>query len=287
MATIYPSLEDMAVDKMATVQTQFAQAITPQQALPAQPHQPPVHVYPSAPTGDRAPPSVVPGPYTLYPSLGEYMGINMSAPEVQKYVAQNQIVPATSHPVAKQGACTVVAPVSGTQNPDILRSEIKQGVREVIVCKGADGKVGISIKDINKGVFVAYVRNGSAGAMSGLRFGDQILQINSETVAGWTQDKFNKFIKAASGAKITLAIRDRPFERIITMQKDSQGHIGFAFKNGEIHQIIKDSSAARNGILTNHYLIEVNGQNVVGLKVSLFPFLRLNNEIRCDNLFLG
>ena len=33
---------------------------------------------------------VVPGPYTL-PLSGEYMGINMS-PEVQKYVAHNQIV---------------------------------------------------------------------------------------------------------------------------------------------------------------------------------------------------
>ena len=94
-------------------------------------------------------------------------------------------------------------------------------------------------------MFVAYVRKDSPGSMAGLRFGDQILQINSETVAGWTQDKFNKFIKSASGAKITLAVRDRPFERIITMQKDSNGHIGFAFKNGEVCQIIKDSSAAR------------------------------------------
>ena len=94
-------------------------------------------------------------------------------------------------------------------------------------------------------MFVAYVRKGSPAAQSGLRFGDQILQVNGESVAGWTQDKFNKCIKAAAGAKISLAIRDRPFERIITMQKDSSGHIGFAFKNGEISQIIKDSSAAR------------------------------------------
>lgn len=60
----------------------------------------------------------------------------------------------------------------------------------------------------------------------------------------------------------------RPFERTITMQKDSQGYIGFVFKNGKIKSIVKDSSAARNGILTDHQLIEVNGQNVVGMKVS-------------------
>lgn len=51
------------------------------------------------------------------------------------------------------------------------------------------------------------------------------------------------------------------------MQKDSQGYIGFVFKNGKIKSIVKDSSAARNGILTDHQLIEVNGQNVVGMKV--------------------
>ena len=60
----------------------------------------------------------------------------------------------------------------------------------------------------------------------------------------------------------------RPFERTITMQKDSSGHIGFVFKSGKITAIVKDSSAARNGVLTEHQLVEINGQNVVGLKVS-------------------
>lgn len=31
--------------------------------------------------------------------------------------------------------------------------------------------------------------------------------------------------------------------------------------------MVKGSSAARNGLLTNHYVCEVNGQNVIGLKV--------------------
>lgn len=50
------------------------------------------------------------------------------------------------------------------------------------------------------------------------------------------------------------------------MQKDSAGYIGFIFKDGKITNIVKDSSAARNGILIEHHLIEVQGQNVVGLK---------------------
>ena len=38
---------------------------------------------------------------------------------------------------------------------------------------------------------------------------------------------------------------DRPFERKITLQKDSAGHVGFIFKNAKITSIVKDSSAAR------------------------------------------
>lgn len=58
----------------------------------------------------------------------------------------------------------------------------------------------------------------------------------------------------------------RPFERTLTLHKDSTGHIGFQFKNGKIVSIVKDSSAARNGVLTEHQLLEINGQNVVGMK---------------------
>lgn len=65
-----------------------------------------------------------------------------------------------------------------------------------------------------------------------------------------------------------MTIRDRPFERTITMHKDSTGHVGFIFKNGKITSIVKDSSAARNGLLTEHNICEINGQNVIGLKDS-------------------
>ena len=58
----------------------------------------------------------------------------------------------------------------------------------------------------------------------------------------------------------------RPFERTVTLHKDSVGHVGFHFKNGKITGLVKDSSAARNGLLTDHHLLEVNGQNVVGVK---------------------
>lgn len=45
--------------------------------------------------------------------------------------------------------------------------------------------------------------------MAGLRFGDQILQIDGKTVAGWDTDKAMDFLKKSSPEKISFALRDR------------------------------------------------------------------------------
>ena len=52
----------------------------------------------------------------------------------------------------------------------------------------------------------------------------------------------------------------------MTLHKDSGGHVGFQFKEGKITAIVVESSAARNGLLIEHNLLEINGQNVVGMK---------------------
>ena len=62
-------------------------------------------------------------------------------------------------------------------------------IRQVVLCKDADGKVGLRVKAVNKGVFVCLVARNSAAAMGGLRFGDQILQINGNNVAGFGENK--------------------------------------------------------------------------------------------------
>ncbi len=45
--------------------------------------------------------------------------------------------------------------------------------------------------------------------MGGLRFGDQILQINGSNVAGFSADKVNTIFKKADVNNIVLAVRDR------------------------------------------------------------------------------
>lgn len=159
----------------------------------------------------------------------------------------------------------LVAPVSG-QSVGLYRAQVTHGVREVILCKDQDGKVGIRVKSINTGIFICVVIDKSPAALAGLRFGDQILQIYDVNVAGFSMDKVHNMFKKSPVNGIKVVVRDRPFERTITLHKDSTGHIGFQFKNGKIVSLVKDSSAARNGVLTEHQLLEIDGQNVVGLK---------------------
>ncbi|XP_050402320.1 syntenin-1 [Patella vulgata] len=253
--SLYPSLEDMKVDQLHQAQRHHEQAS----------QQPPALQYPHpvAPGGQPSAPRT-PSP-SLYPQLGDYMGLSLT-PEL---VAQNMPVAVpTPMPVGvrQNGAGQMqVAPISG-DSKGLVRAEIKQGIRPIILCKDENGKLGLRVRHVNNGLFVALVQNNSTAALAGLRFGDQILQIDGKSVAGWDNDKAHRVFRDANPKRIELAVRDRPFERTITMQKDSVGYIGFVFKDGRIKSIVKDSSAARNGILTDHQLIEINGQNVVGLK---------------------
>lgn len=119
------------------------------------------------------------------------------------------LVPRPQGAVAIPQTSGMVAPVTGDNNLGIRRAEIKQGIREVILCKDGSGKVGLRVRAINKGVFVQYVHANSPAALGGLRFGDQILQIDGETLAGYSSDKVMKILKNASAQRIVFAIRDR------------------------------------------------------------------------------
>ena len=40
---------------------------------------------------------------------------------------------------------------------------------QVVLCKDRDGKIGLKVKAVNKGVFVCLVAKGSPAALGGLR----------------------------------------------------------------------------------------------------------------------
>ncbi|XP_019383235.1 PREDICTED: syntenin-1 isoform X1 [Gavialis gangeticus] len=250
--SLYPSLEDLKVDKVIQAQTAFS----------SNPANPAILSEASAPIPQDA--SLYP---RLYPELSQYMGLSLNEEEMQRNLQVTAAPQSQGQQLVTRPSAVnyMVAPVTGN-DVGLLRAEIKQGLREVILCKDQDGKIGLRLKSVDNGIFVQLVQANSPASLAGLRFGDQILQISGENCAGWSSDKAHKVLKQASGERIPMIVRDRPFERIIVMHKDSTGHVGFIFKNGKITSIVKDSSAARNGLLTEHNICEINGQNVIGLK---------------------
>ena len=69
--------------------------------------------------------------------------------------------------------------------------------------------INFHFQAISKGIFVSLVQSGSPAALAGLRFGDQILQINGENVAGYSMDKVHSIFKKAGVNSIRVAVRDR------------------------------------------------------------------------------
>lgn len=221
---------------------------------------------PKLPEKPKVTSSTVPSaPPALYPNLAEledYMGLALSSEEIQK-----NLFPDSSTALTPVGSVPgqLVAPLSGN-SAGLRRAEIKPGVREIHLCKDERGKTGLQLKNVDQGIFVQLVKANSPAALVGLRFGDQILQIDGKNCAGWSSDKAQRALKKASPEKIVMVVRDRPFQRTVTVHKDSTGHVGVVVKKGKIVSLAKDSSAARNGLLTHHYICEVNGQNVIGMK---------------------
>ncbi len=60
-----------------------------------------------------------------------------------------------------------------------------------------------------QGVFVQFVAANSPAAQGGVRFGDQILQINGEDMAGMDADKAMAVIKKGVKNGVMFALRDR------------------------------------------------------------------------------
>jgi syntenin-1 len=142
---------------------------------------------------------------------------------------------------------------------------VKEGVREITLYKNQQSKVGLSFQLIDMGLFISLVEKESPATLSGIRFGEQLLAINSEPVAGLKLPQIYKlFANIPIGKEIKLILRDRPYAKIYNLTKDNTGYFGFTFTRGNINNIVKDSSSAKNGLQIDHQIIEINGQNVVG-----------------------
>lgn len=199
----------------------------------------------------------------MYPTFNNYLGNGHSLLSNHHHDIHS-IATQSSISLPGKSSMNIIAPLSGYSQAHKLQPS--NAIKPIVLCKDSSGKVGLRLTSAQGGVFVVLVYALSPAAMVGLRFGDQILEINDIPVAGYSMKKVHDLIKKASPDELRFAIRDRPFERTITLHKDQNGLVGFIFnKHGRILSIVKDSSAARNGLLVDHNLIEINAQNIVGL----------------------
>lgn len=60
-------------------------------------------------------------------------------------------------------------------------------------------------------MFVQFVAKDLPAALGGLRVGDQILQIDGQNMAGFSDEKTMDILRKASPHRIVLVVRDRYF----------------------------------------------------------------------------
>lgn len=232
--SLYPSVEDMTINKMENAQNSLNH-----EAATGTPYTPPeYHSY----MGETVPATLaIESPYSGYTPYKSPSGVVAA-----RATTTGAITPAASN---------------------YAKAKIHEGVNQITIFPDQHGKLGFKVKSVSKGIFVQCVIAGLPAAGAGLRFGDQIVQINDINVAGFSSNKAHDTVVGfAKKGRVTLSVRQRPFERTIVLKKDSTEHLGFEFKKAKITAIRKDSSAARNGLLIDHIFTEVNGQNVISMK---------------------
>merc|ERR1712183_1265098 len=146
----------------------------------------------------------------------EYMGLELTEDIIRanmpEYLPSNQQNAVAVPTITGGTGANMIAPISAN-NPGLVKAQVSHGVRQVVLCKDQNGKIGLKVKAVNKVVFVCLVAKQSPAALGGLRFGDQILQINGENLAGFSSNKVHGILKKTSVNNIVMVVRDRPFER--------------------------------------------------------------------------
>ncbi len=78
------------------------------------------------------------------------------------------------------------------------------------ITTGEYGGIGSTIQETPKGVIIADPYEGSPARNSGLRPGDIILMIDSDSVAGWKSDKVSEYLRGQNGTTLTVKVK-RPW----------------------------------------------------------------------------
>ena len=144
-----------------------------------------------------------------YASLAsEFLGLDLSLISYDEYGNPCYGGQPSYGAVVPSGGSAVALPSPGA----VVRKdpiEVSQGVREITMTKNSKGYLGLQMRNQDSGVFITFVEMDSPAAVAGLRFGDQVLKIDSKFTAGMSDKEAMKYIKKECGKTVTIVIRDR------------------------------------------------------------------------------
>uniref|UniRef100_A0A1I8JUN7 PDZ domain-containing protein n=1 Tax=Anopheles funestus TaxID=62324 RepID=A0A1I8JUN7_ANOFN len=149
----------------------------------------------------------------------------------------------------------------------IARFPAANGIRELLIRKGEGGKIGVTGRRLHEGkVFICAVTRRSPAYMAGLRYGDEILCLENESLVGLELDRVRDLVRKNLRNSLKLRTKDKPAERYVTISRDVQKGFGFRFMNGEITFVRPNTMAERRGLERRLQIIEVNEEVVVGMQ---------------------
>ncbi|EFO27503.1 hypothetical protein LOAG_00981 [Loa loa] len=133
--------------------------------------------------------------------LPEVMTVHLPCPQ------SVAIQPYMSNRLASLENEYIIAPIT-SQCSGLAKANLTHGVRKVILNRIKGKKYGLKMRAVNQGVFIQLVAEGSPAAAAGIRFGDQLLNLNGTEVLGMTGQKVMDMMKK-SKHEVVLMLRDR------------------------------------------------------------------------------
>lgn len=184
--SLYPSMEGLTIGKEAEAQKNLENAV-----IAAAANSPPGA---SVSYGDLATSFLgIDLSRVVYDDFGNPHYVDSTKPSAIVHKPSHSVVP-----FQPAGAIVPIDPVTVTQQ-----------VHELYLQKDKRGLLGIQLKAMDAGVFITYVECDSPAAIAGLRFGDQVLKIDDEYMAGKKGKNVMKFVRKKCGEIVTMVIRDR------------------------------------------------------------------------------
>ena len=112
---------------------------------------------------------------------------------------------------AEKSINTAIAAMLNDIDPYTEYISVKDQEQFRTMTTGEYGGIGSVIQETPRGVIIADPYEGSPAHKAGLRPGDLIVMIDSDSVAGWKSAKVSEHLKGTNGSMLKLLV-NRPYE---------------------------------------------------------------------------